>query len=433
MRATWTRWTRLLTLGVVTALIAVGCGSGSDGGAAVAETAEPTATVVEVEATGPEPTSTAEPTASPEPTAPAEPTPSPEPTAAAEPTPTPEPPPTPEPEPEDPVVDIATFEQFPLPAYVAAQLGEGFSSYFVEFEPGVKVHVLEAGSGYPVYLQHGAPTSGLLYRKVAAELPLDEYRLIMPTMIGLGFSGDVDPAEHTLENHARWMQLTLEQLGIDELIYVGHDWGGPVGMGALTRAPELMAGAVLLNTSLVAPTEPIEFNPALAQLLSQPPGSEAALNVAIFAQLPAAQNDVDSLAPDVLDLYRRPVVEGDDPPDRAGVDLPHVGRRPGPSDLRRSPGDRGLHRPTRGAGGDRVGHEGPDPGRPPRRHDHAVPRRPGDPDRRRPLPAGGRRRPRADRGRDPAGQGRNRGVGTAGPRTSSHRCDRNGARPVACR
>jgi len=66
---------------------------------------------------------------------------------------------------------------------------------------------------------------------------------------------------------------------------------------------------VLLNTSFTAPTEPIELNPALTTLLSQPAGSEAALNVAIFAQLPAAQSSVDSMPPEVLDLYRRPVVE----------------------------------------------------------------------------------------------------------------------------
>ena len=198
-----------------------------------------------------------------------------------------------------------------LPDYVQEQLGEGYSSYLVEVEPGVEVHVLEIGSGYPVYLQHGAPTSGLLYRKLAAELPLDEFRLIMPTMVGLGFSSGVEPAAHTLDNHIRWMQLTLAELDLDEAIYVGHDWGGPVGMGALARSAELMSGAVLLNTSLTAPTEPVEFNPALTALLSQPAGSEAALNGAIFAQLPAAQNDVDSMSPEVLDLYRRPVVESD--------------------------------------------------------------------------------------------------------------------------
>ncbi|MFK8023275.1 MAG: alpha/beta fold hydrolase [Ilumatobacter sp.] len=211
-------------------------------------------------------------------------------------------------------IDIASFEQFALPDYAAAALDDGYSSYLVEVEPGVNVHVLEVGSGYPVYLQHGAPTSGFLYRKIAELLPPNQLRVIMPTMVGLGFSSQVPAEQHTLDNHVRWMNEALTQLDLDELIYVGHDWGGPVGLGALERSPELLAGAVLLNTALGAPTEPVELNPQLQALLTPlPADAELALSVAIFDQLPGAQNDPDSLSPDVLDLYRRPVAESDNP------------------------------------------------------------------------------------------------------------------------
>ena len=67
----------------------------------------------------------------------------------------------------------------------------------MEVEPGIKIHVLEVGWGYPVYLQHGNPTTGLLYRKVAASLLLDRVRVIMPTMVGLGYSTKVPASEHT--------------------------------------------------------------------------------------------------------------------------------------------------------------------------------------------------------------------------------------------
>ena len=211
-------------------------------------------------------------------------------------------------------VDATDFEQFPLPDYAAAVIDEDYASYLIEVEPGVAVHVLEVGSGYPVYLQHGAPTSGFLYRKIAELLPPDQFRVIMPTMVGLGFSSQVAAEEHTLDNHARWMNETLNQLELDEVIFVGHDWGGPVGLGALERSPELLAGAVLLNTALGAPTESVELNPQLQAILAPvPPAAELALTVSIFDQLPGAQNDPSSLSPDVLDLYRRPVVESDNP------------------------------------------------------------------------------------------------------------------------
>lgn len=211
-------------------------------------------------------------------------------------------------------VDIASFKQFPLPDYAATAVDDSYASYLIEVEPGIDVHVLEVGSGYPVYLQHGAPTSGFLYRKIAALLPPDQFRIIMPTMVGLGFSSAIPAEQHTLDNHVRWMNEALNQLELDELIYVGHDWGGPVGLGALERSPELLAGAVLLNTAFGAPTAPVELNPQLLALLSPlPADAELTLSASLFDQLPAAQNDPTTLSPDVLDLYRRPVTESDNP------------------------------------------------------------------------------------------------------------------------
>ncbi len=50
-----------------------------------------------------------------------------------------------------------SFEKFPLPDYVAKFVDNDFKSYLVEVEPGIKIHVLETGTGYPVYMQHGVP------------------------------------------------------------------------------------------------------------------------------------------------------------------------------------------------------------------------------------------------------------------------------------
>lgn len=128
-------------------------------------------------------------------------------------------------------LDAGEFEAFPLPDYAAEFITEGYKSYLVEVEPGIKVHVLEVGSGFPVFLQHGNPTSGFLYRKVAQELPTDQLRVIMPTLVGLGFSSKVPASQHTLDNHIRWINSVLVQLELTELVYAGQDWGGPTGMG----------------------------------------------------------------------------------------------------------------------------------------------------------------------------------------------------------
>ncbi len=144
-------------------------------------------------------------------------------------------------------LDAGTFEAFPLPDYAAKHVTDDYKSYFIEVEPGIKVHVLEVGSGYPVFLMHGNPTSGFLYRKVAAELPTDRLRLIMPTLVGLGFSSKVPVEDHTLNNHIRWINAALTKLQLTELVFMGQDWGGPVGLGTLARSPELLRGAVILT------------------------------------------------------------------------------------------------------------------------------------------------------------------------------------------
>ena len=207
-------------------------------------------------------------------------------------------------------LDAGTFEAFPLPDYVAKSITDQYKSYLVEVEPGIKVHVLEVGEGFPVFLQHGNPTSGLLYRRVAAVLPTDRLRLIMPTLVGLGFSSKVPASLHTLENHTRWINGTLTRLGLRELVYVGQDWGGPVGMGALAMSPGLIKGAVVLNTGFNAPREKRDLSrihalvktPILGELLVETLGNP-------FVRLPDLQGDPTSMADDVVTLYARPVIE----------------------------------------------------------------------------------------------------------------------------
>jgi haloalkane dehalogenase len=203
-----------------------------------------------------------------------------------------------------------TFEAFPLPDYAAEALPEGYKSYLIEVEPGIKIHVLEAGTGTPVYLQHGNPTNGMLYRKVWEELPTDRMRLIMPTMVGLGFSTKIPASQHTLENHIRWMNAALRQLDLGGVVYVGQDWGGAIGLGALMRSPELLKGMVVLNTGWTAPKEKFELSRPHA-IAATPIVGELLLEnvVSVFDRIHEAQGDPSSISPDVAALYARPVRE----------------------------------------------------------------------------------------------------------------------------
>jgi pimeloyl-ACP methyl ester carboxylesterase len=208
------------------------------------------------------------------------------------------------------VLDSGTYEAFPLPSYASNMVDSNYKSYFIEVEPGLKVHVIEAGEGFPVFLMHGNPTSGFLYRKVVEKLPLNKVRVIMPTSLGLGFSSKIPASEHTAENHIYWINKVLKELELKELVYAGQDWGGPIGMGALSLSPELLKGAVLLNTGFNAPKANADLSPAHA-IVKTPVLGEILLEVvfSIFERLESVQGNPDSWTTEVAELYGRPVYE----------------------------------------------------------------------------------------------------------------------------
>lgn len=139
-----------------------------------------------------------------------------------------------------------------MPPWLDIQLP--FDRYMLEVGDGLRMHVMEKGAGTPVLLFHGNPTWGYLYRKVAAELAGEPFRLIMPDLIGLGFS-DRAPrrSQYTLANHVRWMGSLVGSLDLGNAIAVVQDWGGPIGLHAMSQHPGLMSGMVVMNTSISAP------------------------------------------------------------------------------------------------------------------------------------------------------------------------------------
>ena len=208
------------------------------------------------------------------------------------------------------ILDSGTYEAFPLPIYASNMVDSNYKSYFIEVEQGLKVHVIEAGEGFPIFLMHGNPTSGFLYRKVVEKLPLNKVRVIMPTSLGLGFSSKIPASEHTAENHIYWINNVLKELELKELVYAGQDWGGPIGMGALSLSPGLLKGAVLLNTGFNAPKVNADLSPAHA-LVKTPVIGELLLEVifSIFERLKSVQGNPDSWTSEVAELYGRPVYE----------------------------------------------------------------------------------------------------------------------------
>ena len=110
---------------------------------------------------------------------------------------------------------------------------EPFERYRIDVGDA-EMHVMESGEGRPVVMLHGNPTWGFLYRKVAERLTGQNLRLVMPDLIGFGFSSRPDStSDHTLANHAGWFGGLIDALDLRDLVFVGQDWGGAIGTLAL--------------------------------------------------------------------------------------------------------------------------------------------------------------------------------------------------------
>jgi cis-3-alkyl-4-acyloxetan-2-one decarboxylase len=99
-----------------------------------------------------------------------------------------------------------------------------------------RMHVMESGPADApvVLLLHGNPTWSFLWRKVALALAREPLRIVMPDLIGLGLSEKPPAAMHSLDFHSRQLEELIRQLGVSELTFAGQDWGGPIGVSALT-------------------------------------------------------------------------------------------------------------------------------------------------------------------------------------------------------
>jgi haloalkane dehalogenase len=163
--------------------------------------------------------------------------------------------------------------------------------------------------GRPVLLLHGNPTWGFLWRKVAHGLGDADVRLVMPDLLGLGLSDKPrDFAVHTLEHHGALMRELIERLDLRDLVFVGQDWGGPIGLRALADVPDRLAGLVILNT-VVGPPRP-GFRPTWFHRLARLPlVSDTLFRGLGFPQVALwiAQGDRTSIRGDVARAYRWPL------------------------------------------------------------------------------------------------------------------------------
>ncbi|WP_137992135.1 haloalkane dehalogenase [Streptomyces vilmorinianum] len=165
----------------------------------------------------------------------------------------------------------------------------------------------ERGAGAPMVFLHGNPTSSHLWRNVLPAVG-EPGRLLAPDLIGMGESGKPDIA-YTFADHARYLDAWFDVLGLEDVVLVGHDWGGALAFDWAARHPGRVRGIAFTET-IVKPMTWEEFpegGRTLFRAIRTPQVGEAMLlddNAFIEQALPGTV--ATPLDPADLDVYRRP-------------------------------------------------------------------------------------------------------------------------------
>lgn len=175
---------------------------------------------------------------------------------------------------------------------------------------GTTMAVREAGTGDPIVLVHGNPTSSHLWRHVIPVLA-DHGRVLAPDLVGMGDSDklvDQGPGSYDFDVQRVHLDALLQSLGVTErVVVVGHDWGGGLVLDWARRHAGAVRG-VAFTEAVVRPrswSEEDSDGQAFFRALRGPDGERMVLEDNVFVEEVLAHATRD-LADADLEIYRRP-------------------------------------------------------------------------------------------------------------------------------
>ncbi|KAI8865586.1 alpha/beta-hydrolase [Ramicandelaber brevisporus] len=126
----------------------------------------------------------------------------------------------------------------------------------------VRYHYVDEGpkDGPVVLACHGFPDLWFTWRHQIAFLVKKGYRVIAPDLLGYGQTDaprapEIVPIErYSMKSVAGDLVALLDQLGIDKVILLGHDWGGALVWRFALFHPERVTATISLCTPYFPPT-----------------------------------------------------------------------------------------------------------------------------------------------------------------------------------
>ncbi|MET0798292.1 haloalkane dehalogenase [Rhodococcus sp. KBW08] len=164
------------------------------------------------------------------------------------------------------------------------------------------------GAGTPFVLIHGNPTSSHLWRKILPDIGNLGHALA-PDLIGMGASGK--PAiDYGFLDSARYLDAWFDEMKIDDVVLVGHDWGGALALDWAARHPDRVRGVAFFETILRPMTWdehfPGDARARVEALRAPGTGETKVLDENFFLEIALHRTVLGALPETDADAYRAP-------------------------------------------------------------------------------------------------------------------------------
>jgi len=183
---------------------------------------------------------------------------------------------------------------------------------------GRSIAYVEKGSGDPIVLLHGNPTSSYLWRNVWPELE-GQGRVIVPDLIGQGDSEKLPPEQgpqrYSFEVAYHYLDGLLKTLGVDQNVtLVLHDWGSGLGFHWARHHPEAVK-AVAYMEAIVMPVSWSDWPKDAVGIFKgfrSDNGESLILERNMFVEGVLPSSILRTLSEEEMAEYRRPFATSDD-------------------------------------------------------------------------------------------------------------------------
>ena len=177
---------------------------------------------------------------------------------------------------------------------------------------GKQIAYLEAGTGDPIVLLHGNPTSSYLWRNIIPELE-GCGRIIAPDLIGQGDSEKLPASDgadrYSFQTVFEYLDGLLHEIdAAQNVTLVIHDWGSGLGFHWARLNPEAVKGIAYME-AIVMPVSWDDWPESargIFQGFRSPKGEDLVLQRNMFVEAVLPSSIIRDLTDEEMNAYRAP-------------------------------------------------------------------------------------------------------------------------------